>query len=187
MVCHTLVAGLVFIFGTWHSGFIALKARKTVVWDSGLSPWYCRVSTLVLLLLFSLIFLGWDRAVTYPLHIGVLGVGILMIVAGLGLAIRAMQEVKGSTGILVTDGLYSFVRHPAYTGVILFFVGCAVVLSNSLGWVGFGGLSLYTIIGALLEDRRLIREVNGYREYAGKRGLLFPWRRNHFRKAGNAN
>ena len=70
--------------------------------------------------------------------------------------------------MVVQDGPYKFVRHPGYTGMIFTILATPMLLA-----------SLWAIIPALLsiiayvfrtslEDRTLIEELSGYRDYAGR-------------------
>ncbi len=76
----------------------------------------------------------------------------------------------------ITTGPYQYVRHPMYVGVILCVVGVPCVLGS--GWAMLPGLlaaGLF-VVRTALEDRTLLQELPGYREYAQRaRYRLFPW------------
>jgi len=84
-----------------------------------------------------------------------------------------LQTDRGQT--VVTGGPYRFVRHPTYLASIA--MAFASPLARASAWALIpGALSgLLLLIRALLEDRALQRELNNYREYAGRvRYRLLP-------------
>ncbi len=76
-------------------------------------------------------------------------------------------------GQLVTRGLYKLVRHPLYT-FSLFFVWLTPNMSrNSL--VFYLGVTLYVLIGAYFEERKLLRNFGeSYADYKQKTPFLIP-------------
>jgi protein-S-isoprenylcysteine O-methyltransferase Ste14 len=77
---------------------------------------------------------------------------------------------------VVDRGPYRWVRHPAYTGLIVFFVGFGLALSN---WVSLAVLALLPTLGLLVrihaEERALFAGLGeDYRRYAAGRRRLFP-------------
>jgi len=74
---------------------------------------------------------------------------------------------------LVTDGLYRFVRHPLYTAGLVFIWLIPIMTFNLLALNL--GLTLYIIIGAYFEERKLLLEFGGaYTEYRQKTPMLIP-------------
>jgi len=69
-----------------------------------------------------------------------------LVIVGLGLAIGGVVQLRGVENIrhLVTTGLFSKLRHPMYTGFILWIVGWAIyhgaVVSLVMGCVGIGNI-----------------------------------------------
>jgi len=74
---------------------------------------------------------------------------------------------------LVTDGLYSYVRHPLYTCGLVF-----IWLIPTMTWNLFAliiGLTAYIIIGAYFEERKLLNEFgDDYAEYRQRTPMLIP-------------
>jgi len=66
-------------------------------------------------------------------------VGLSGLVAGLGMALAGMLQLRGLENIdhLVTNGLFSKIRHPKYAGFIL----------RIAGWVIFYGAGLSLVVG----------------------------------------
>lgn len=75
---------------------------------------------------------------------------------------------------LVTSGLYRWVRHPIYTGVLLAAVGL-VIWGASLAHI-IGLLALYAVLFAksVGEEKMLAQRHEGYAEYALTTGRLVP-------------
>lgn len=103
-------------------------------------------------------------------------VGILIaVVAGLSLG-RSLTAtpVPTSSGDLQTGGLYRFVRHPIYTGVILIVVALAL-RSGSFVALAVGVVTLmFFTIKTSWEERRLENRYAGYAEYAARTPRFIP-------------
>lgn len=115
----------------------------------------------------------WLRWVSAGLT--VLGLAVI-VVGGLTLG-RALTPtpVPNGQGGLRTGGLYRYVRHPIYTGVL------CVALGLTLGtrqWVGLG-LGAATVaffaVKARWEEARLAEVFPGYREYAARTPRFVPF------------
>ena len=95
-------------------------------------------------------------------------IGLSVVIIGMGLAVGALVQLRGLENIdhLVTAGLFSKLRHPMYTGFILWILGWAIfhgsVVSLVVGLVGIGNILYWR----RLEDDDL-EEWYGesYREY----------------------
>jgi protein-S-isoprenylcysteine O-methyltransferase Ste14 len=81
-------------------------------------------------------------------------------------AVVRIQEDRGQT--VVSTGPYRYVRHPMYTGGLLFFLGTALLLGS---WYGvlfqpifIGMLAVRTV----LEERMLKEELRGYDDYMAR-------------------
>jgi len=108
-------------------------------------------------------------------------IGILIIVVGIlqtdpwhfvGLR-QIMNPAAVSASQLVTKGLYRWMRHPLYTGgLLLIWLVPTMTLNLSIIFIW---LTLYLIVGAKLEEIRLLREFgNAYREYQRSVPMLIP-------------
>lgn len=111
--------------------------------------------------------------------------GILLIVMGIlqtdpwhFMGLRQILEPQGdSVSPLVISGLYRWVRHPLYTGGLLFIWLTPTLTVNLL--TVFIWLSIYLIVGAKLEEQRLLHEYGeSYRAYRQRVPMLIPnpWR-----------
>lgn len=89
------------------------------------------------------------------------------------IGLRQLFE-KEKTGALVTRGLYRVVRHPLYTFGLLFVWLTSTMTQNTL--TVYIGATIYTLIGAYFEERKLLVEFGeAYAEYKRKTALLIPW------------
>jgi protein-S-isoprenylcysteine O-methyltransferase Ste14 len=117
-------------------------------------------------------------ATSPPLPAAVRATGCAVFVLGYALALwaasvnpffSAVVSVQRERGHHVVDrGPYAFVRHPGYAGPMLAHLGLPLALGSLLGLapavLGCGLLALR----ALHEERRLLRELAGYAEYADR-------------------
>lgn len=132
-------------------------------------------------LIFGLVFLPagdlWSRGgvSVAAAAAAVLGGVVLAGAAGLrlGPALTPLPIPKDGAD-LVTSGLYRWVRHPIYTGVLLAAVGL-VIWGASLAHI-IGVLALYAVLFAksVGEEKMLTQRHEGYAEYAGRTGRLVP-------------
>jgi methanethiol S-methyltransferase len=86
--------------------------------------------------------------------------------------LRQLFEEEKS-GALVTRGLYRVVRHPLYTFGLLFIWLTPTVSQNSL--TVYIGATIYTLIGAYFEERKLLRDFGeAYAGYKKSTPMLIP-------------
>ncbi len=116
--------------------------------------------------------LGWTPVWGLPLR----AVGVALFVAGYALVVWAMasnrffsQGVRIQTErghVAITTGPYRFVRHPGYVGMISSLWGAVLMLGSP--WSALPAVVYVGLVGARtrLEDRLLLRELPGYREFA---------------------
>lgn len=78
---------------------------------------------------------------------------------------------------LKKDGIYRYIRHPAYTGMIISFIGFGLSLNN---WISLFIVSIPVISVMLLritaEEKMLLKQFgNEYAGYMRKTRRLIPW------------
>ena len=124
----------------------------------------------------------WEGVWLVPQNL-LLACGILLVVAGgihysLGQFIGLSQLRGASSGGMATgggidsSGVLGLVRHPWYTAVVLLLwagdLDAAALVSN-------GVLTVYIVIGTLLEERKLLHEFgDAYRSYQGRVSMFVP-------------
>lgn len=91
---------------------------------------------------------------------------------------QALGKKPPSQSQLVTSGLYRWVRHPLYTAGLVF-IWLVPVMTRNLLALNIG-LTIYLVVGALFEERKLVREFGEvYVQYRHDTPMLIPrlWRK----------
>ena len=119
----------------------------------------------------------WSRGVVSLGAGGILLVGGFVVAGLAGLRLGPSLTplpIPKDDGELVTSGLYHYVRHPIYTGVLLAGAGLVVAqasLGHIVGWVALWGVLTLKALG---EEKMLLDKYGGYREYSARTGRFFP-------------
>lgn len=108
--------------------------------------------------------------------------GLVVVVTGVGLAAVAALRLgpaltptpMPNDGGLVTGGLYRWVRHPIYSGVLLVVVGLTLP-SGSVVTLVVGVITVaFFNFKAAWEERRLAERYPGYEAYRARTGRFIP-------------
>jgi protein-S-isoprenylcysteine O-methyltransferase Ste14 len=86
---------------------------------------------------------------------------------------RIIEVEKGQK--VITTGPYAIVRHPMYVGVMVFHIFSPLALGS--WWAAIPALLIIPLIIARIlgEEKELLQNLEGYRDYAGKtRYRLLP-------------
>jgi protein-S-isoprenylcysteine O-methyltransferase Ste14 len=123
---------------------------------------------------------GWPGSARWWLK----GAAVLLVLAGMLVVVSASRALgRGLTpfprppdsGQLVESGPYAVVRHPIYSGGILFFTGIALALS----WWALVGTAVLAALWALklrVEERFLADRYPAYADYRDRtRYRLIPY------------
>ena len=78
---------------------------------------------------------------------------------------------------LSRGGLYRFVRHPIYTGLLVFCAGVAVGREGLLNLLALVALYAFLHAKSGYEERLLARRYPDYADYARATPRFFPWGR----------
>ncbi len=107
--------------------------------------------------------------------IGLLVIGIGLVNLG---GSATPLPIPARDGTLRSHGLYRYVRHPIYTGVMAFAVGSAIP-SGSVGVAAAAAaLVVWLAIKARWEERHLNARYPGYSAYADRTPRFIPsWRK----------
>ena len=111
--------------------------------------------------------------------------GVLIIVLGIlqtnpwhFVGLQQILKPEADAGSpMITTGLYRWMRHPLYTGGLLLIWLVPTMTANLI--TVFIWLTIYLIVGAKLEERRLLVEFgDAYQEYQRSVPMLIPvpWR-----------
>lgn len=112
-------------------------------------------------------------------------VGLSLISMFLGFVILALSAIAlgksltahpipGKNAVLVTDGLYKFVKHPIYSGLILASFGLTIAGGFFPHVIFFVALVLLLNYKASFEEKLLASTYAGYAEYSKKTGRFIP-------------
>jgi protein-S-isoprenylcysteine O-methyltransferase Ste14 len=90
------------------------------------------------------------------------------------LGLTQLTEIgESKPAALVTDGLYAIVRHPLYSGSLVLIWLIPSMTVNRLAL--FAVLTLYTLIGAWFEERKLLKDFGAaYAEYKARTPMFIP-------------
>ena len=152
-------------------------------WDTMLMG-FTKLLSLVLPLIAGLdMRLGWTQQTFRPTTVHIIG----LIFAALGQLLSSwaviankffsdvirIQTDRGHT--VVSDGPYRFVRHPGYVGIILYSLAAPFLLDSPWALIPGGLTVMLIIVRTVVEDRTLLTELDGYRDYATRvRYRLLP-------------
>ena len=116
---------------------------------------------------------------------GAAGLGLALMWAGFALRIWAVRtlgrffhvEVTVDSDQTVVDtGPYARLRHPSYTGLLVFYLGLGIALDSHLSLAAAVLLPLAAIVNRIdHEERMLLRELGEpYRAYSARTARLLP-------------
>lgn len=158
-----------------------LAERLKPLWQPGQKSW-----DKVLIAGVAVLFIAWLAAMALdagrwrlshmPGWLQVVGVAGLVVSTVLGcLAFRAnsfasaVVKLQRARGHKVADtGPYAVVRHPMYAGALFYFLGMPLVLGSWWGLAFMPALMALLALRAVLEERVLMAELDGYAAYAGR-------------------
>jgi protein-S-isoprenylcysteine O-methyltransferase Ste14 len=185
MVLYTLISRAIAIY--LHPGFARERAtasarQDTKSWDKWIVPLIA-----LWLPLISVVLAGLDQRFgwTPPLPIALNWAGLFLLTIGYSIGAWAMavnaffsshvRIQKDRKHHVVTSGPYSIVRHPAYITGAVAMLGLPLLLDCLLSYLPVLLICTGIVIRTQLEDRTLIAELPGYKDYAEKvRFRLIP-------------
>lgn len=110
--------------------------------------------------------------------------GLALTALGIGISIWARLSLGSNWSGMVTlkddhelvrSGLYRWIRHPIYTGILLGMVGSAMIRGHLRGWIGMGVVLLAFYFKARREERFLREEFGaGFEEHSRHTGMFLP-------------
>jgi protein-S-isoprenylcysteine O-methyltransferase Ste14 len=124
---------------------------------------------------------GWSPQVSVALRLIALAIMVLGYTVGTWAmavnryysAVVRIQKDRGQT--VITDGPYRFVRHPSYATGNVASLMIPILLGSLWALIPCSLVVLGTIIRTALEDKTLLEELDGYKEYAARvRYRLLP-------------
>jgi protein-S-isoprenylcysteine O-methyltransferase Ste14 len=139
----------------------------------------------IFMLAFGLVLLIWFLAIGLDLRfhgprvpIALQALGLLMLLLTSGFIMWVMRENSFAAPVIklqterghrvVSTGPYAWVRHPMYSGSVLFFIGAPLLLGS---WWGVAMAPLFAVLFAIriaIEERALIGGLPGYADCNGR-------------------
>ena len=105
----------------------------------------------------------------------ILGVVIALIAAiNLGKNLTPLPRPKDNAE-LIQGGLYRFVRHPIYFGVIVLSLGWGLIQHSTLVWLYVLIIAIFFDIKSRREEQWLHAKFSAYADYQGRVRKLVPW------------
>jgi protein-S-isoprenylcysteine O-methyltransferase Ste14 len=168
--------------GSWLArtdpGLLAERMRLTAQADQPAADKIFMAVFGVVVLLW-LIAIGLDQRLhgpDFPVALQALGLAILLLSTVFIMWVMRensfaapMVRVQSERGHhVIRSGPYAFVRHPMYSGTILFFIGMALLLGS---WWGLAMSPLFAVLFAIrsgIEERALVAGLPGYGDYAAQ-------------------
>ena len=118
---------------------------------------------------------GWSAVPSYTVIVGDFLVGIgfyaIFLVYKENTFTSATIEVAQGQEVIST-GPYALVRHPMYTGGLLYLTGMPLALGSFWGFLALVGMVPFLLWRLFDEERFLSKHLRGYTDYRGK----VPWR-----------
>jgi protein-S-isoprenylcysteine O-methyltransferase Ste14 len=109
----------------------------------------------------------------FPVAVNLAGAGLLVLSAFF--VFRAFHDntfLSGEVRVqtdrqhrVVSDGVYSFVRHPMYLGMVLMFAGAPLLVGSKVALGVAAGITLVLVARITREERVLAAHLDGYDEY----------------------
>ena len=169
----------------WLFGLLTTKPDARIQ-SSGSRLLEIGLTTLAFCLVFTHYFQSGWRALTFVPNSQLAGAtGLLLVLLGVAFSIWARLVLGGNWSSAVTvkqghtlirRGPYTFVRHPIYTGLLLAFLGVAIILGQIRGLLGVGVLSLAFWLKLRMEERFMLEQFGDeYREYRRQVKALIPY------------
>jgi protein-S-isoprenylcysteine O-methyltransferase Ste14 len=105
----------------------------------------------------------------------ILGTVIALIAAiNLGKNLTPLPRPKENAE-LIQGGLYRFVRHPIYFGVIVLSFGWGLIQQSTLVWLYVVIIAIFFDIKSRKEEQWLAERFSAYADYQGRVSKLIPW------------
>ncbi|OPY60385.1 MAG: Isoprenylcysteine carboxyl methyltransferase (ICMT) family protein [Syntrophorhabdaceae bacterium PtaU1.Bin034] len=128
--------------------------------------------------------LGGGAAVLTAIHVVSNG----LVAAGFIIMWKGWKRVHGAEGRMVTEGVYTRVRHPQYSGLFLVMVGMLIQWPTIVTALMFPVLLIVYHRLARKEEAKMIeQEGDAYRQYVERTPMFVPRMRRAGLKSGGAD
>lgn len=183
------------LFGVSHSVLASNRVKQAVHRGGSVFHRYYRIAYnlfsalfLLLILYFTLTLDAGNRLLPEQIAVSIGGyslmlAGVAVLVAAFAafdwkefLGISYLKETVQPASALVTTGLYGYVRHPLYFGIILLTAGYFLVQPTAVVGASAITIFIYLIVGSRLEEKKLTEHFGtSYIEYSKRVKMLIPF------------
>ncbi len=110
--------------------------------------------------------------------------GVLMAISGVVIILASIFQIRRSltpfpspvkNGELITTGLYRYIRHPIYSGIILAAAGYGLQACDTFKIVISGLLLLLFYFKSQYEEKMLMAFYDDYKQYRRHTHRFFPF------------
>lgn len=111
--------------------------------------------------------------------------GLLVSLLGLALAWAAIHQIglgrfnirpiPKENSVLITDGVYSYIRHPMYSSVLLSMSGIVIMYWHMANTVIYAALLINLLAKLHYEERLWLQRDPQYRSYCRRTKRLIPF------------
>lgn len=84
------------------------------------------------------------------------------------------KSPKKKNDVFLTSGIYNFIRHPIYAGILLIMISYAFLSGSVLKIFITLSLGLVFFFKSILEEKWLINKYRNFRLYKRRTGRFFP-------------
>ncbi|HLS30219.1 MAG TPA: isoprenylcysteine carboxylmethyltransferase family protein [Flavobacteriaceae bacterium] len=139
---------------------------------------YVAIQFLILLLFIvfpNLVYFDFPEFIIW-IGIGISVIGFILFIISivtLGKSLSLYPSPSSKTE-LVTNGIYSRIRHPIYTGLLLFLLGISIAFAGLIKFILFLAAVILFSKKADYEESRLIKKYPEYKNYQSRTGKLLP-------------
>ena len=183
--------GLWIVYYVLHSALAATSVKEYFKTKLGKHFRYYRLGYSTFALLGLIALLAYQYSFPSPLLIHSVAIkyisAIILVLPGLVIMLISIKKyfmllsgvrsifTSVATPELKVNGIHKYVRHPLYSGTILFVCGLFFIFPTLSNLIAAALLILYVLIGIVFEEKKLKREFgNAYVEYMSKVPKLIP-------------
>ena len=179
------------IFYSLHTLLASTKLKRILEakWPGKMKRYRLFYSTLFSLLFTGILVQGLflPSRILFPATPYLTYLGYMLAALGVIIGSRSMKEISFSSFLglykasdnapdrLVDHGIYSWIRHPLYLGLVLIFLGYFIVSGSSGALIHLLCLISYLPVGIYFEEKNLLEKYgSAYEDYRRKVSALLP-------------
>lgn len=162
----------------WHGSQQSLKRDQGSTWFTALASTIGTILFVVFPLCVSATIVQTNQEWLFALGIGLVGIGGVLrwyAIRTLGSWFTGSIVIQGGQP-LIQNGVYRWIRHPSYTGILLIVLGFGCMTTDWASCLAiFGGLFIGLWYRMKVEERVMGEAFSQYEEYQRKTKRLVPF------------